>query len=147
MENFAVRPPLCRLLVFSFLVSCSQVSISHAQAPTPGQSSASPIPVKLDFPDSTSGLERLTKEIFKAQKDGDSARASALARSMVLPDPAAWYLQTFGSDIANEEGSKYTADQSRLPTEILTFFFEALQNHNTEITAARFAETCDDNAG
>jgi TonB family protein len=48
--------------------------------------------MKLDYPDNTTGLESLAKEILKAQKDGDSARASALAQTMVLPDPAAWYL-------------------------------------------------------
>jgi len=103
--------------------------------------------MKLDFPDSTSGLEHLAKEILKAQKDGDSARASALAQTMILPDPAAWYLQTFGPGIANDEGAKYAADRNRLPAEILTFFFGALQNHNTDVAAARFTETCDDNAG
>jgi TonB family protein len=103
--------------------------------------------MKLDYPDATSGLERLAKEILKAQKEGDSARASALAQTLVLPDPAAWYLQTFGPGIANDEGAKYAADRNHLPAEILTFFFGALQNHNTDVTAARFTETCDDNAG
>jgi TonB family protein len=140
MEDLAVLATLRRLFVFLFLVS-------RAQAAAAGQASASPIPAKLDFPDSASGLEHLAKDILKAQKDGDSARASVLAQSMVLPDPAAWYLQNFGSDIANAEGAKYATDQGRLPSEILGFFFGALQAHNTEVTAAHFVETCDDNAG
>lgn len=70
-----------------------------------------------------------------------------LAQSMVLPDPAAWYLQTFGQDIANDEGAKYAASKRNLPAEILKFFFEAIQNHFTEVTAARFGDSCDDNAG
>jgi hypothetical protein len=66
---------------------------------------------------------------------------------MVLPDPAAWYIQTFGPDIANDEGAKYAADQKNIPHEILKFFFNAIQNHFTDVSAARFAESCDDNAG
>lgn len=70
-----------------------------------------------------------------------------LAQSLVLPDPAAWYLQTFGPDIANDEGAKYAAGKKNLPAEILKFFFGAIQNHFTDVTAARFGDSCDDNAG
>jgi len=66
---------------------------------------------------------------------------------MVLPDPAAWYLQTFGPDIARDEGAKYTAGKNTLPKQILKFFFDAIQNDFTDVTAERFAENCDDNAG
>ncbi|MGB7284360.1 MAG: energy transducer TonB [Candidatus Acidiferrum sp.] len=134
--------------MFSLAFCCLGVSPSHAQAPVSAPPPSTPVnPLKLDFPDSTKGLENLAKEILKAQKNGDSARATALAQSMVLPDPAAWYLQTFGPPIASDEGAKYAADRTRLPAEILTVFWGALQNHNTEVTAARFGETCDDNAG
>lgn len=140
--------PLRSVLFLSLALFHPAASSSYAQVPANAGTPGSPVdPVKLTFPDSASGLEHLAREIFKAQKDGDSARASALAESLVLPDPAAWYLQTFGPGIASDEGAKYVADQKRLPTEILTFFFGALQSHDTEVTAARFAETCDDNAG
>jgi TonB family protein len=143
-----VHGPLHSVLLLSLSLFHLAASSSYAQIPAPAQTPVSPVdPGKLTFPDSTSGLAHLAKEIFKAQKDGDSVRASALARSLLLPDPAAWYLQTFGPDIASDEGAKYVADQEHLPTEILTFFFGALERHNTEVTAARFAETCDDNAG
>lgn len=147
IQNAAVRLSLWLRLLLTPAFLCLGVS-SYAQVTAPAQTSASPTnATKLDYPDTASGLEHLAKEILKAQKDGDSARASALAQTMVLPDPAAWYLQTFGPTIAKDEGAKYAADQNRLPAEILTFFFGALQNHNTDVTAARFTETCDDNAG
>jgi len=129
------------LLHIGVASSCAQVSAAMQTPKSPTD------PMKMDFPDTTSGLEHLAKEILKAQKDGHSARASALAQTMILPDPTAWYLQTFGAGIANDEGAKYVADRNHLPAEILTFFFGALQNHNTDVTAARFTETCDDNAG
>jgi len=148
MQNATVHRLLRSVLFLSLALFHPAGSSSYAQVPAPAATSVRPVdPVKLTFPDSTSGLEHLAKEIFKAQKDGDSARASALAQTLVVPDPAAWYLQTFGPDIASDEGAKYLADQKHLPAEILAFFFRALQSHNTEVTAAKFAETCDDNAG
>jgi TonB family protein len=121
---------------------------SNAQQVAPASSLASsPKPADIDYPESTHGLEHLAKDIIKAQKEGHASRASELAQSMVLPDPAAWYLQTFGPDIASDEGAKYTAGKQTIPAEILKFFFGAIQNDFTEVTAARFGESCDDNAG
>jgi TonB family protein len=148
VQNAAVIAASRAALLLAIALLLIGVNSSFAQVPATAQTPASPTnPMKLDYPDTTSGLERLAKEILKAQKEGDSARASALAQTMVLPDPAAWYLQTFGPAIANDEGAKYAADQNHLPAEILTFFFGALQNHNTDVAAGRFTETCDDNAG
>jgi TonB family protein len=66
---------------------------------------------------------------------------------MILSNPAAWYLQTFGPDIANDEGAKYAASQKNLANQIVRFFFEAIRDHFTSVDAARFGESCDDNAG
>ena len=104
-------------------------------------------PAHLDYPDNVRGLERLARDIIKAQKEGHESRALELAQSMVLPDPAAWYLETFGPAIAKDEGTKYVAGQKTLPAEILKFFFGAIQNDFTDVTAARFAEGCDDSSG
>lgn len=104
-------------------------------------------PATVDYPDTTRGLEHLARDIFKAQKEGNESRAQELAQSMVLPNPAAWYLETFGPAIAKNEGAKYEAGIKTLPAEILKFFFGAIQNDFTDVTASRFAENCDDNAG
>jgi len=140
--------PLSTACLLWLTLSCVAASLSCAQEAAPAPSPASsPKPENLDYPDSTRGLERLAKDIIKAQKEGHVSRASALAQSMVLADPAAWYLQTFGPDIANDEGAKYAAGRKTLPAEILQFFFGAIQNDFTDVSAARFAESCDDNAG
>jgi TonB family protein len=148
MENVSVLSCLVRLVAIWLALSCAAAMSLCAQESAPPQSAASPAkPPRLDFPDTPGGLEHLAKQIIKAQKEGDTALASALAQSMVLPDPANWYLQTFGPGIANDEGAKYAAGQKSVPNEILKFFFGAIQNHFTDVSAARFAESCDDNAG
>jgi len=139
----ALRTPLlCPLLsLIAILPLCAQEAASSQP------SVASAKPAVIDYPDSTHGLERLAKDILKAQKQGEGTRASALAESMVLPDPAAWYVQAFGPEIAADEGAKYAAGRRTIPIEILKFFFGALQGQFTDVIAARFAESCDDNAG
>lgn len=120
----------------------------HAQESTPAERApVAPQPANLEYPDNTRGLERLAKDILKAQKENHASRALELAESMVLPDPATWYLHTFGPDIASDEGAKYNADKKNLPAEILKFFFAAIQNQFTDVIAARFEDSCDDNAG
>jgi TonB family protein len=139
---------LCRPLFISLALSSLTALALYAQEAAPPQSPASTAtPLRLDFPDTPGGLEHLAKDIIKAEKEGDTARAAALAQTMILPNPAAWYLQTFGPDIANDEGAKYAASQKSLPNEIVRFFFGAIQNHFTDVEAARFGESCDDNSG
>jgi TonB family protein len=139
---------LSRVFLLCFLLSvvCAVRLCAQEAASAPLAASA-PKPANLDYPDNAHGLEHLAKDIMKAQKEGHEDRAMELAQSMVLPDPAAWYLEIFGPVIANDEGAKYAAGQKNLPGEILKFFFGAIQSHFTDVVAARFAETCDDNAG
>jgi TonB family protein len=147
-ENGVVFQLLCRpRVIWLALFSLTSLALC-AQEAAPPQSSASPATLlRLNLPDTPGGLEHLAKEIIKAEKEGDTARAAALAQSMILPNPAQWYLQTFGPDIANDEGAKYAASQKNLSNEIVRFFFGALQNNFTSVDAARFGESCDDNAG
>lgn len=140
--------PFCRVFLICFAFFQFAVRSARAQETVPApHSEVAPKTANPDYPDSTRGLERLAKDIMNAQKDGHEARAMELAQSMVLPDPATWYLRTFGPDIANDEGAKYAADKKNLPAEILKIFFGAIQSHFTDVTAARFGDSCDDNAG
>jgi len=137
-----------RIFLIYSVFFCLAVLRVRAQETAPAQPAAVvPKAVNLNYPDNTRGLEHLAKDIMNAQKDGHEARAMELAQSMILPDSENWYLQSFGPDIANDEGAKYAADQKNLAAEILKFFFGAIQNDFTDVTAARFGESCDDNAG
>lgn len=132
-------------LLFLFAAA---LSLNAQETPPPTQPPVPATqPAHLDYADDVRGLEHLAKDIIKAQKEGNQSHALELAQSMVLPDPATWYLQTFGPNIANDEGAKYAADRKNIPAEILKFFFGAIQNHFTDVTGARFGESCDDNAG
>ena len=138
---------LGRVILFGLLFSRSAMPLGLAQEAAPAPVPTSPKLLTPDYPDNTRGLEHLAKDIMNAQEEGHESRAMELAQSLVLPDPDAWYLQTFGPEIASDEGAKYSAGRKNLPEEILKFFFGAIQNHFTNVTAARFGDSCDDNAG
>jgi protein TonB len=148
MENGVVFRLLRRPFISGLALYAVTSFALYAQEAASPQSPASPAAhLLLNLPDTPGGLENLAKEFIKAEKEGDTARATALAEGMILPSPAAWYLQTFGPKIANDEGAKYTAGQKSLTNEIVQFFFGAIQNHFTFVDAARFGESCDDDAG
>lgn len=141
------RPVRRIFLICLVLLQIAVQDVCAQETPPAQPSTVSPKAANLDYPDNTRGLERLAKDIMNAQKEGNESRAMELAQGMVLPDPPAWYLQTFGPDIANDEGAKYAVEKKNLPAEILKVFFGAIQSHFTEVNAARFGDSCDDNAG
>jgi protein TonB len=148
VENGVVFRLLRRPLVIALaLSSIASFALYAQEAASPRSPASAAAHLLLNLPDTPGGLENLAKEFIKAEKDGNTARATALAESMILPNPAAWYLQTFGPAIANDEGATYAAGQKNLTNEIAKFFFGAIQNHFTTVDAARFGESCDDNAG
>ena len=139
-----------RLLV---LAHCLFVPIwVAAQSAPPAASSASPSPApaqpapKLDYPDSPSGLEHLAKDILKAQRENDAARADALLNSLVLPNAQDWYARVFGPGAANNVGAYYDRVAASLPPSLARSFLNSAQGNFSEISAKRFEHSCDDNA-
>jgi len=120
----------------------SQCQAQQSQVPTPA-----PTTQTVSYPDSESGLEHLAKDILTALKDGNTDHAKALAQSMVLPDPAAWYHQTFGDYSGDKEIGNYNNQRAQLPLEILAFFKNAMQSGNSIVSAKRLGAKCDDSDG
>ena len=116
------RPPL--LVLLALLCFAIPPSLMSQEAKAPGQSPVAGVP-KLDYPDSSSGLERLAKDIIKAQKENDGARADALVHSLLLPNPRAWYEMTFGPVIAKFEGALYESAAASIPATLAGDFLNA----------------------
>jgi protein TonB len=123
-----------------------QQDSSAAAAPAP-QNQQDPAKLfNVTFPESSSGLEKLAKEVLKSLQNTDTTRANALAQSMVLQDPLAWYTRVFGESTARNEGASYVSSRKAIPDQLLAFFSRAVQDHNTDVVVARFENSCDDNA-
>jgi TonB family protein len=102
---------------------------------------------KIDYPNSPSGLEHLVKDILTAQKGNDGARADALLKSLVLPDPRAWYDQVFGVDVGNESVATYEKSATAVAPSIARVLLNAGAQSFNEVSVVRFDKSCDDNAG
>jgi len=135
-------------LTASLVLALPVALLSRSQEP-PAPATQPPTAAlpKLDYPDSTSGLEHLIKDIVKAQKENDGARAELLLKSLVLPDPRSWYDTVFGGDVAEQPETLYEKSASSVPAELARFFLDAEAQGMKEVHAVRFDRSCDDNAG
>jgi TonB family protein len=100
---------------------------------------------RLNYPDSTAGLEHLAKDIVDAQKKNNGDQASLLLKSLVLPDPAAWYERVFGHR-ASSIGTYYAQSSAAMVPTLARTFLDLETRNFTQIQAHRFESSCDDNA-
>ncbi len=136
-------------LFVALVMACLFAPFSPSQEPArippiPPPATIAPVP---DYPDSTSGLEHLAKDIIEAQKENDGARAEALLRSLILPTPRVWYETTFGPVIAKSEGMLYAWATPSLPATLASDFLNAQSQHFSHLEVHRYDKTCDDDAG
>jgi hypothetical protein len=82
--KFRQAPFLFRILCVILLYAVFLVTPLAAQSTPVGQ-----------YHESTSGLEKLTKDMIKAQKENNGTRAEELLASLVLLDYQNWYLENF----------------------------------------------------
>jgi TonB family protein len=126
-------------LAQALLVSAQQ----PAAAPPPNNVAVPPA----TYPDSVRGLEQFGRDLLDALKNNDSAHAVTLAQSMVLPDPAAWYRQTYGDFSEKTEVRKYEHDSPLPMSRVLGLFNKAMASGATGIHVKRYENGCDDNDG
>jgi len=136
-----------RLVVLSlFLTVIPAIRAQSPPASPPTSPTGAPEP-KLDYPDSPSGLEHLAKDIIKAQRTNDGARAAVLLKSLVLIEPRDWYDQVFGGDVAEESETLYEKSAASIAPTLANFFLNATAQDLAEVRVVRFDKSCDDNAG
>ena len=117
--------------------------MAQENAPVP---SPAPQAITLDYPDNPGGLEKLAKDILKAQKESDTVTAGRLLESLVLPHARSWYGENFGEAVAANEGVAYEAASRRLPVELGAFFLGLHQKNAAKPAAVRFDKSCDENS-
>ncbi len=124
-------------LIFILLALNLAVSL-HAQS--------LPATFKPDYPESTSGLEHLVKDILKAQAKNDGARADALLRSMILPQAYDWYDRSFDRDAADIAGEYYEKISPSIAPFLAHTFVDIQQQDFSRIKTLRYENSCDDDA-
>jgi len=107
---------------------------------------AAETPAIASYPESTSGLEHLLKDIIKAQKENDAGRAEALLQSLILPDYTRWYHENFDDGIAKLGVARYTANLNSFTAQLGRYFLELQSRDFQRVEAVRYGKNCDDNA-
>lgn len=145
-----MRRPLRQLPVFLvLLLSLVLATPLSAQKPSDSPPTATPTApptFKPDYPESTSGLEHLAKDILKAQAQNDGARADALLKSLTLPDAYDWYDRFFGRDAADVVGEYYEKAAPSIAPFLAHIFVDIQQQDFSRIKALRYDNSCDDDA-
>jgi TonB family protein len=113
---------------------------------TPAVELAAQTSTRSSYRDSTSGLEKLIKDIMKAQKENHGARAQELLDGLVLPEYRNWYRENFDEGAVDLALPIYELGAKAVPAEMATFLLRAWQEGFTGIQAVRFDRECDDNA-
>lgn len=146
---FIIGSAMIPALLSRIFFVCSIFSIfAGPLSAQPGVTTPATAPeAKLDYSNSASGLQHLVRDILNAQKSNDGARADALLKSLVLPDPRGWYDRVFGVDVGNEPVATYEKSAAAVAPSIARFFLDAEAQNLTEVSVIRFDKSCDDNAG
>lgn len=131
---------LCLFLLLSF-------GIPNPELREAGLRITPPEGPRVSYPDTTAGLQRLAKDILKAQKANDTVQTEILLRSLILPHPREWYERVFGPTIANNEGALYEREIASVAPTLARDFLDAESFNAYSIEARRFERSCDDNAG
>jgi len=108
--------------------------------------SATSLPAS-EYPDKPAGLEKLARDVLKAQSHGDEAQTTALINGALLPDALAWYSKVFDDTTARALARTYETERANFPRLLAEFFSHAQRDHFTEPQAQRFESSCDDNSG
>ena len=127
----------CPFLAALFLAVCLE-----AQAPSHSSASSTPV---LAYPDSQAGLEHLVKDILKAQRENEGARADYLLRSFVLPSPLEWYPRVFGKR-AIAAALYYQKISFAIAPRLAQTLLQLDVAGVSEIRVYRFEDSCDDAA-
>jgi hypothetical protein len=134
-----------RLIVVVFVLCWSQTLLVRAhQSALPDRSMSMQAS---HYPDSAAGLRQLGIDFVAAVQRNDSSVATAIARSMLLPDSARFYHDTFGDFSSDKEIASYEHDRSQLPAVLVAFFKKGVGTKASKIVAKRFAGSCDDSDG
>ena len=103
--------------------------------------------LKLDYPDSTAGLEHLVKDIIKTQKENAGVRADALLQPSFFRSREPGMTWPLGSFVAEESKSLYEKSGTGIPNSMAQFLLHAVSNGMNDVAVVRLDKSCDDNSG
>jgi hypothetical protein len=95
------------------------------------------------YPDTTAGLQKLIEDAIAAVKAGESDKATAMAKAMILPNHEAWFKKTFGDDMGGKLAEDYTKMGPTLETALPKLLAARIKDGRTFASAVKI-ESADD---
>ena len=96
------------------------------------------------YPDSTSGLERLAKDVVNAELQNNGPGEDALLQSLLLTNAVDWYAEVFDREAADGVGTYYQGETASIEKILADTFRKAAQGKTIKIRAVRLEQSCDD---
>jgi TonB family protein len=130
------------LFALCILLAASACFGQNPPQPTP-PAAASPAATIPSYTDTPRGLEKLLGAMMKLAKDGDQHTLAVYAQSLALPNPDAWFLSVFGSDLGPQYAAASEKQRSTVATLVPATLAALLKQRRTKIVARKFEGSCD----
>jgi TonB family protein len=130
------------LLAFSILLAAPACFAQNAAQAAPPAAAAPGVTIP-PYPDTPQGLEKLLGDMTKRIKEGDTVTLAAYAQSLALPNPDAWFLSVFGSDLGPQYAAASEKQRPALATLVLAMLAAQVKQGGTRIEAHKFEASCD----
>jgi hypothetical protein len=98
------------------------------------------------YPESEAGLKQFFQDILNASAAKDAERLLALTQSLVLPDPDAWFTETFGEKLGKKLAADYKAEHKNFGPAMARLFFSLDEPKKLEIKISVVQALDDGNA-
>jgi TonB family protein len=95
------------------------------------------------YPDSERGLEKLLSDMTKLIKEGNTQTLAAYAQSLTLPNPDAWFVSVFGTDLGPDYAAASQKQRSTVATLVPATLAALLKQRRTRIEAHKLEGSCD----
>lgn len=116
---------------------------ASAQEPSQSESSAARPSVAIPFyPDTPQGLEKLMKDMMKAEKGGHHDEVATYAKSLELPDADNWFKSVFGEKIGPAVAVASERARGEVEMSAPDLMSRMLREKLTEVKAVSFEEEC-----
>jgi hypothetical protein len=98
------------------------------------------------YPDTAEGLGKLTKDLLAVAKSGKRADVAAKVKTLVLPNPEAWFRRVFGPEIGAALAEEYATGLAQTESGLARSLTTAIEEGQTQIKVFKFVKPGAENA-
>jgi hypothetical protein len=98
------------------------------------------------YPESEAGLRQFFKDILDASAAKDGDRIMLLTQSLLLPDPDAWFTQTFGDKLGKKLAADYRSEHKNFGPALTRLFYSLKEPRQLDVQITVVQALDDSNA-